>query len=229
MGRGSSPAWPPGRMLDYLLVRRQPVDGGRSLFLTLFDAFQAQPVVQGVRVRSEDPLVLAVTLADGVDEITLHTPEGPTGTTDPRPVGLRVRSRRGDVWTRDVRVGQWDSSGPQGYVETSIQDLDYHSREIGVAYKPGYEKVFVPGRALRIYNAGRSGLFRIENTRREDDRLCLTLDYTALYARAPVTHVSDAQVWFDADFVFAALDGHGGGRPRLRGAHGSAKATTRSW
>ncbi len=188
MGRGRSPVWPKDEALDYLLVRRTATGGAASHFLTVLDAFQKTPVVQAVRAMKEDPIVLEVTRADGVDEITLRLPKGPSRTTAHRPIGIRVRSVRGGP-QRDVRIGTLpDGSGP-GYARAAILGLDYDRHEIVVPGDAGRDGDFQPGRAVRIYNDMRSALFRIAAARREGERWRLTLDKTALVARFPIVGV----------------------------------------
>ena len=210
MGRGRSPVWKSGK-LDYLLVRRRVKDGAASRFLTILDAFQKTPVVQEVRVRSENPLVLEVLYADGMDEITLNIPTTPSRTTAHRPVGVRVRSRKGGQLTRDLRVGHFAPNKGPGYLQAKIQALDYEKRAITIPVKPGTEEAFAPGRAIRIYNMDCSGLYRIEQAQREGDAIRLTLDTTALFARGPVKAAVLSKVFLDAHLVFATGRIGGGG------------------
>jgi len=189
MGRGRSPAWPKDQHLDYLIVRRLAENGSPSRFLTVLDPWQEAPVVQAVRVQSERPLALEVTRADGTDEIMIHLPEGPSRTSTHRPLGIRVRSRSGEIWVRDVRIGDLgDGVGP-GYAQGAIVGLDYAARQVIIEVSGASPDDFAPGRAVRIYNDLRSALFGIVEAEIHGDRICLTLDKTALMARFPVEEV----------------------------------------
>ncbi len=179
-GKGRSPVWVEDK-LDYVLVRRQ-TDGSPSHFLTVMDPLQGDPEILSVRVVSESPLRVEVTRTDGIDEITLHIPDGPSRTTDARPLGVEVKSTG-----RNVRIG-----GPDpGYAEGSITDLDYDALTITVE---GAEADFPPGRAIRIYNEMRSAMFRITAVEPDGDSLKLTLDKTALMGRYPVVAVESGRL-----------------------------------
>lgn len=184
MGRGRSPV---RDELDYLLVRRVVKDGGASRFLTVLDAYQGAPVVCAVTLRSESPLVLEITRDGETDEITLHLPVGPTRTPAHRPLGVRVVTRRDGEVIRRVQFGQVEADMP-GYVQSTVAAVKYQDKAMAVQYRPGFEDAFVHGRTLRIYNDLHSGLYRIEQVRREGDLLWLTLDHSALFARAKVVY-----------------------------------------
>jgi len=199
MGRGRSPVWPPDERLDYLLVRRHVEGGAASHFLTVLDAFQGSPAVQGVRVIAENPLQIEVARADGVDAITIHLPEGVSRSTAHRPVGVRVCSRSTGTapseqdgaspgsQERDVRIGALGEGSGPGYAHATILDLDYDARQIVIGAAPERATDFAPGRAVRIYNDMRSALFRVVDAKTEGDRFRVTLDKTALMARFPVS------------------------------------------
>ena len=194
MGRGRSPVWPKDEKLDYLLVRRQVKDGAASHFLTVLDGFRKTPVVKKARLVSERPLVLEITREDGVDQIALHMPSGPSRTTKHRDLGVRVSMRDGRDIVRDVRVGDLgDGQGP-GYAHGTILDVDYENNDIVIGAKPGNEQDFAPGSAVRIYNNMRSSLFRIASVQRRGDRCRITLDEPALVARLPVAAVSNGRL-----------------------------------
>ena len=178
--------------LDFVLVRRTVSEGTASRFLTLLEGYQGAPVIEGVRMLSEAPLVIEVAVAGGVEEITLNIPDGPSRPTSHRPLGVRVRSRRGEDWVRDVRIGACDP-GP-GYAQTQIAAVDYSAQDMAVPFAPAHDAAFAVDRTLRIYNAGRSGLYRITGKRRDGDRLWLTLDHSALFARERVTDTLEGQV-----------------------------------
>ena len=100
--------------------------------------------------------------------------------------------------------------GP-GYLTDTIRAVDYQSRRIAVGYEPGREADFAVGRALRVYNWGRSGMYTITDAAREGDLLWLTLDTTALLARGPVTGTEDGVVTLGASCLLATgrLDAEG--------------------
>jgi len=195
MGQGCTPVARDPK-LDFVLVRRSVPQGTPSRFLTLLEGYQTAPVIQGVKVVSETPLVVEVTVEDGVEEVTLNIPAGPSRPTAHRPIGVRVRSRRGDAWKRDVRIGACD--GDPGYVQTQVAAVDYASQALAVPATPAHEAAFGVGCTVRIHNPGRSGLYRVVDRRREGDRLWLTLDHSALLARERVTGTRDGQVHLGA-------------------------------
>jgi hypothetical protein len=192
MGKGRSPVWVEDK-LDYLLVRRQVVNGGASHFLTVIGSYQQTPTVQSVRLLSSDPITLEVTRPDGVDEVTIHLPPGPSRTTQHRALGVRVVMREGDTTARDAQVGALGDAEP-GYASGKIVGLDYARQEIAVEGEGLKEEDFAPGRAIRIFNDMRSAMFTITGTKREGDRLRLTLDKPALMAQLPVEAVEKGRL-----------------------------------
>ncbi len=202
-GAGRSPAHPPSWSMEYLIARRPAHGRAPSYFLSVLDVFQKTPVVQRVRLLSEWPLVLEVTRPDGVDEVHLATPPGPSRTTAHRPLGVRVRSRQGERWIRDVQVGEYARGKGPGYATGTICDLDYATNRVAVSAAAGAQAAFAPGRTLRIYNAERTGLFRIVAAKREGSLLWLTLDKTALLAQGPVTKVAEGSLWLGVPLTFA--------------------------
>ncbi len=202
MGRGRSPVWPEDEALDLLFVRRQPATGAPSHFVTVLDGYQKVPVVEAVRLVKADPITLRIDRADGADEVTLRVPPGPSRTTAHRPVGVRVRSLRGDR-RRDVRIGMLGGGGAPGYVLGEITALDYEARWIDVSRTQGDVALVQPGRHVRIHHPMRSAMFRIEAVHSEPDRLRLTLDKTALMARFPVTAIEKGRLILGARSPFA--------------------------
>jgi hypothetical protein len=195
MGQGCTPVAREPK-LDFVLVRRTVAAGTPSHFLTLLEGYQQAPVIQGVKVLSETPLVIEVAVAGGTEEITLNLPAGPSRPTAHRPLGVRVRSRRGETWTRDVRIGACDAE--PGYVQTQVAAVDYLAQALAVPATPAHEAAFAVDRTLRLHNPGRSGLYRVTATRRDGDRLWLTLDHSALLARERVTGIKASQVLLGA-------------------------------
>jgi len=210
MGRGRSPVWRDDK-LDYVLVRRSVPNGEVSHFLTVLDAYQKAPVVEGVRVIEERPLRIQITRADGVDEITFNVPDGPSRTTAHRPVGVRVRVDTNGQPVRDVRIGKLNDDAP-GYHSTTIAAVDYERQAIAVPNDETAREALVEGRAIRIFNRDRSGLYRVVAARPEGDLLWVTLAHSALLARAPVRAVNLGVVYFDAHFTFASYGGFAGAR-----------------
>jgi len=203
MGRGRSPAHTPDFGMEYLLARRTVAPGGRSLFLTVLDAFQTKPVVKSVRLVSETPLVLEVRREDGKDEITLNVPAGSSRLTTHRSLGARVRSQTGENWTRDAQIGEYEAGKGPGYATSIIRAVDHADNEIALDHRPGLDSDLAPGRAIRIFNAQRTALFRVRAVRREGELLWITLDQSALLARGPVAAVDDGIVTISAFIVFA--------------------------
>lgn len=218
MGKGSHPRRPQDWGLDYLFVRDSVEDGARSLFVTVVDPYQNEPVVRSARIISEDPLQIEVTLADGVDVIHLAIADGPSETTEHRAQGVRVVSaRNGEVW-RDVQVGEYAPGEGPGYVADEITALDYETREIAIPYEDGREELFAPGQALRIFNEFRTAMFRIEAARVDGETLWLTIDTTALLQRGPFTGAADGVLDVAEYFMFA--NGHADDNGQLASTNG---------
>ena len=230
LGRGRSPARAPEWGVDYLIARHHVKAAGHSLFLTVLDAFQKTPVVKDVRVLSEAPLVLQVTHESGTDEINIAVPPGPSRTTAPRPVGVRVCSREGDRVVRDVQVGEWAPGQGPGYAAGVVRAVDYTQNRLALESAAARDSDFAPGRAVRIFNSGRSALFRVRDARRDGELLWITLDRTALLARGPVAEVSDGAVTLSAYLTFAngSTDEKGDLKPGLNSFAGSWLGEPRS-
>lgn len=210
MGKGRSPVWVEEK-LDYLLVRRQVQNGAHTHFLTVLDAYQQQPTITGVRLLKADPIVLEVTRPDGVDEVTLCSPPGPSRTTAHRALGIRVVMRQEEKVIRDVQVGSLgDGAGP-GYAHGKIVDVDYGQQQIVITGDGLSVDDFASGRAVRIFNDMRSAMYRIAEVASEGDSLRLTLDKTALLARFPVTAATKDRltVPFRTPFVTGHVDKDG--------------------
>jgi len=201
LGAGRAPSRPEDWWLDYLICRRLVPDGARSLFLTVLDAYQRTPVVRSVRLLGEDPIVLSVIRDDGEDEITLRVPDGPGRTTAPRALGICVRSRTGDVWTRDVRIGACDDNGRPGYAESVIRDVDYDRCRIAIGSADAPD--FPLGRTVRIFNEHRSAQYIVQGVEQADGLTWLTLDRTALLARLPIVGVEGESLRLAVVPVFA--------------------------
>ena len=105
---------------------------------------------------------------------------------------MRVRSRRGEDWVRDVRIGAC-APGP-GYVQTQIVAVDYSAQDMAVPFTPAHDAALAVGRTIRLHNSDRSGLYRITGKRRDGDLVWLTLDHSALFARERVTDTREGQV-----------------------------------
>jgi hypothetical protein len=91
VGTGRSSARPENWGLDYVLARREAVAGGPSRFLTVLEPYQKTPTITGVRLLSEQPLMLAVERGAETDELTLATPGGTSRTNEHRPLVLQPR------------------------------------------------------------------------------------------------------------------------------------------
>jgi len=202
-GSGRAPSRPDDWWLDYVICRRLVDNGARSLFLSVLDGYQGRPVVKSVELIGEDPVVVRVLRDDGEDEITLHVPEGPSRTTAPRALGVRVRMRSGAGLTRDVRIGACDGEGRPGYATSAIRDVDYERCRIAVQAGEGESADFAVGRAVRIFNDHRSALYIVRRAERRGELLWLTLDRTALLARLPITGVQGESLRLGVVPVFA--------------------------
>lgn len=208
MARGRSPAWPEEELLDFLLVRRGASEGSPTHFVTVLDAFQGKPVVRSVRQTAASPIVLEIERADGVDEVTVHVPPGPSRTTQHRPLGVRVRSIRG-VPKRDVRIGTVPGVDASGYVAGTIRAVDRDANQIVVeptGPRADAAEGIRPGLSIRIFNDLTSSMYRIEGVRVDGERLRITLDRTALVARFPLKAIEEGRLVLGADSPF--ITGH---------------------
>jgi hypothetical protein len=182
MGKGRSPVWTDGNKLDYVFVRRQVENGGASRYVTVLDPYQGEPIIQSVRVISEQPLTLEITRDGGTDEVVIDVPDSPSRTTAYRPLGVAVRSAG-----RDVRIG----SAGEGYASASIASTNHDAQRIALPYDADCAAAMQPGRHVRIYNDLDSSMFRIVKAERVGDTLQLTFDQTALVGMFPVDEVLD--------------------------------------
>ncbi len=187
---GKSSVRPDDWWLPYTYVRHQVKDGAVSQFVTVLESSQGEPVIRAVRVVDKSPLTLEVEHATGTDRITLHAPLTSSSHTKHRALGVRVESGG-----KDVRIG---AAGP-GYHPTRIHGLDYDAHTITIDDDPAVQS----GAPIRIFNHGRSAMYRVESVEREGGRATVTLDATALVGRGPVTDVSDGRMDMDISLVFA--------------------------
>lgn len=201
MGRGRSPVWVDEPKLAFLFVRHGVTGGETSRFLTILAPYQKTPVVERVRMKSEDPLVIEVHRPDGVDEIHLSTPPGPSRTTASRPLGVRVVSAG-----RDVAIGTYAPGAGPGYLTAPIVAVNHAHRQLDVPFTPGAAKTLTAETWIRIFNTRRTGMFEIEAAQRVADRYRLTLKRTALVSRFPVIGVNHGRLELGATGPF--LTGH---------------------
>ncbi len=153
MSNGRSPARPPDWSLDYLFVRRSGEEGMTTRFLTVLDTHPGdQPAVKNIALTSHDPLTLAVTHSEGVDEIVLNVPTIAAGEFLPRNIGVTLK-RDGQTW----QIGSVPG-GADGYLRGTISACDYPNNVIEVQ---GLEAAGLEGRFARIYTANRSSTYRI--------------------------------------------------------------------
>ena len=202
-GTGRSPDRAADWGLDYVIARRRVAKGERSLFLSVLDPSQSEPVVKSVRLASTAPLTLLVRRADGVDRITFQIPDGPSVNTAHRALGVQVQLASAAGEAKDVTIGATKGSADSGYVLSRVEAVDYVGKRIALKAEPGLEADLQPGRAVRIYNAQRSAMYRIQKTARERDRVWVTLDRSALLAQAPVTKIDQGRLHLGAELTFA--------------------------
>jgi hypothetical protein len=203
MGSGRSPARPADWGLDYLLVRRAARGAQPNHFLTVIDAYQQTPVVQGVRLVSASPLTLEVQRDGAVDTLILATPAGPSRTCARRPLGLSFKTVAGGKTTKQVQIGEPAPQQGPGYAAGTIASTQYAANEILVTVPAADRAAFAAGRYLRIFNAQRSAMYRIMKATPEGQYLRLKLDQTAHLGEGPVTTVKDGMLWIGAHLVFA--------------------------
>jgi oligo-alginate lyase len=201
-GRGRSPARPEDWGLDYILARRQVTDGSPSVFVSVVDAYQGDPVVREVRLLEESPVILEVERAGATDRLHLHLPLSPSTTPAHRPVGVRVRTQADGETTRDVRIGQW-APDEGGYVTARIAAVDCQANRVAVPMSQPLARTVQVGRTLRIYNESRTALYRVIDTDQEGDLIWMSLNDSALLARGQVVAVEDSRLQLDSYLTFA--------------------------
>lgn len=209
-GVGRSPNRPVGWSLDYMLVRREVNDGKTSRFLSVLDSYQNdRPTVKSVKLDSANPLVLTVELEDGADTIHLQLPASNGIAPAPQAVGARVVSQRAGKVIRDIQVGQWAPRMRSGsaFANGRILAVDYEKNRIAIATERREKPtLFAPGTPIRIYNQGRSAMYRIVSTQTADGRLWLTLDATALLAEGKILSAADGGI-LQLDSFLSFADG----------------------
>jgi len=223
-GTGRSPAWPEEWRLDYVVLRRHAPRGERSLFLSLIESWQTRPVIRGIRLLSESPPQIHVEREDGWDEITLVVPDGPSRTTAPRPLGVRVRSDTGGKLIRDVRVGDCNDGDP-GYLHMTLAAVNYPGRQVALRAEPRLDPALAKVRTIRIFSDQRSALYRVLDARRDGDLVWVTLDRTALLGRVPVVAKEGdgvLRIGADLPFWFRRPDRRGDHLPVTRDAYSGA-------
>jgi len=239
LGTGRSPARPQTWGLDYVLARREASSAGPSRFLTVLEPYQGSPLIRSVRLVSSEPPMLEVDRGDLVDEITLSAPGGTSRTYDHRPLGVRVRTRRGDLWERNIRIGEYGVADHPGYANGTVSAVEYDSKRIGVTCPIEAAQELQVGRYVRVHNEHRSGMFRIVQATRDGGTSWLTLDSPALLSQGPVVKTANGTLWIEAfldwsrsstdkegqlvpeaggDYFVGAWIGEGGKARQLRGA-----------
>ena len=168
--------------------------------MTVIDGYQKTPVVKAVRLISQKPVILEVDHDGGTDRIELNVPLTASNSTKPMSMGVRVTTSRGDV-----RFGQC-TDGP-GYAHNTIRAVDYTNDRIAIPYSEATAADFVAGMSMRIYNPDRTAMYRIQESKRQGDRLWLKLNGTALYAQGRVTDVGDGRLILDTRLTYATGNG----------------------
>lgn len=217
-GVGRSPARPEDWGLDFVLARRRVENGEPSVFLSLFDAYQGEPVIEQVRLVSQSPLVLEVEREGAIDRISLQMPLTPSTSMAHRPIGVRVQTTADGMTTRDVRIGSW---APEvgGYSKAQVVAVDYEANRVALDLPgrsaPGQAagqaavqadeltQDLQVGRTIRLFNDGRAALYRIEDVTQDGERLWLHLDKSALLGRGDVTDVEEGRVHLNSYLTFA--------------------------
>ena len=166
MTRGRNPTWAVPK-LDYLFVRRHVEAGAPSFFLTVLDPYRKTPTVLGVSAvggSAEGKVTVTVKRADGEDTVTLAVPVASTHHSMERALGVHAMVRTKDAPAREARFGSL--AGGDGYLRARIAQLDYAAKRIAVPVAQADAEAFAVGRYIRIYNTGRTGMYRIEAVER---------------------------------------------------------------
>ena len=203
MGSGRSPARPADWGLDYLLVRRQSLGAKPDHFLSVLDAYQKTPVVQAVRLVSQQPLTLEVTRDGAVDTLVLATPDTTTRTSAHRPLGVSFATVARGKTVKQVRIGETAAGEGPGYATGKIVATDYETNEITVEAPAAQQADFVVGRYARVFNDRRSGMFRLVEAKPEGKLLRLKLDQTAHLGEGPVVSAAEGMLWIGSFLNFA--------------------------
>ncbi|MCC6424778.1 MAG: heparinase II/III family protein [Phycisphaerales bacterium] len=209
-GVGRSPNRPSDWSLDYMLVRHNVTDGAATRFLSVLDAYQNDhPTVKSVHLESANPLVLKVELEDGTDTIHLQLPPSNGIAPAAQAVGARVVSQRAGKVVRDVQVGQWTTRmrGGVPFAYGRILAVDYEKNRIAIAtVRREKPELYAAGTPIRIYNQGRSAMYKIVSAEVENGRMWLTLDATALLAEGKVVSTADGGI-IQLDSFLSFADG----------------------
>jgi len=138
-----------------------------------------------------------------VDTIVLATPDTTTRTSAHRALGVSFTTVAGGQTVKQVQIGKPAPGVGPGYATGKIATTDYAAQEIAVEAAADQQADFAVGRYLRIFNARRSGMFRIVDARPEGKLLRLRLDQTAHLGEGPVVGIKDGSVWIGALLNFA--------------------------
>ena len=203
MGSGRSPARPPDWGLDYLLVRRTSRGAIPSHFLSVIDAYQQTPVVQRVRLVSGQPLTVEVRRDGAIDTLVLATPDTSSRSSDHRALGIMFSTSVGGETVKQVRIGETAPGEGPGYASGNIAQVDYDANEIVVTVPAADRTAFAVGRYVRVFNAHRSGMFRILRATPEGELVRLRLDQTALLGEGPAAGFADGAVTIGAQLLYA--------------------------
>lgn len=203
MGTGRSPVRPANWGLDYILVRKPSKGAAITYYVTVLDPYQSTPTVQKARVISEWPLVVEVTRPDGADRITFSIVGGPSRTTAHRPLGVKFEGRAGGKLARQVEVGELGPQQGPGYATATVEAVDYAANRLGINCPADQDSDFVVDRYLRVYNWGRSAMYRILAAKREGGLLWLSLDSTPGIGQGPVASIRDDALVLGDELVFS--------------------------
>ncbi len=205
-GVGNSPIRPEE---EYVILRKNPVAGGLSRFVSIVVPYQGESFVKSARVSSVSPLKVEVELVDGEKhEILLNPAEASARSAAARSMGVSLvvsgKGKRG----RTITIGKTASVNGAGWASARVEAIDDgatatprilvgFNRDIG-------STVFAPGVWVRIFSAGRSTMYRIVAVEAASEhQLWLTLNKTMLLSEGKVDGLSGKDLKLDDRLLLA--------------------------
>ncbi len=206
-GTGRSPARPEEWHLPYLFVRNEGQEGLQTRFLTILEPYRAEGEarIKNVTASGQWPLTVRVERAGAIDEITIYAPSDDEALNRgvQRNIGVSVRTMVADAEVRNVSFGYLPGQTEEGVLRGDIMALDREENTITVSgHLPTGRSA---PRWVRIYNSGRSSMYKVISSRRSDDSrdTVLRLKETALLGRGIPVGYQEGRIDNDVCLPFA--------------------------